>query len=71
MTFLWAAEGKPEPVSNENPFVDVAAGDYFYKAVLWARENGITSGVVEKHFGSGDTCTRAQVVTFLYAASET
>ena len=68
VTFLWAAEGKPEPASDENPFVDVKEGDWYYKAVLWASQNGITSGVSDTLFGAKQTCTREQVVTFLYAA---
>ena len=69
VTFLWAAAGKPEPASNENPFVDVVETDYFYKAVLWASENGITAGFDDTHFGPGLICTREQVVTFLWAAA--
>ena len=42
VTFLWRAAGSPEPTSTENPFVDVAEYDYFYKAVMWALENNIT-----------------------------
>jgi hypothetical protein len=68
VTFLWAAEGKPEPVSTVNPFVDVKEGDWFFKAVLWAKENDITSGLDDTHFGPNQTCTREQVVTFLWAA---
>ena len=68
VTFLWAAEGKPEPVSTVNPFADVSTSDWFFKAVLWAKENGITSGVDATHFGANQTCTREQVVTFLWAA---
>ena len=70
VTFLWAAANKPEPTTTENPFVDVVESDYFYKAVLWAYENGITAGVDATHFGPNDTCLREQVVTFLYAAAE-
>ena len=66
VTFLWAAAGKPEPQTTENPFTDVKETDYFYKAVLWAVENGITSGMSATKFGSTNVCTRAQVVTFLY-----
>ncbi|MBQ2920763.1 MAG: S8 family serine peptidase [Oscillospiraceae bacterium] len=66
VTFLWRAAGSPEPVSHENPFVDVSEGDFCYKAVLWALEAGITKGVDASHFGSGMECTRAHVVTFLY-----
>ena len=58
----------PEPASTENPFVDVVEGDYFYKAVLWAKESGVTSGIDATHFGSTNVCTRAQVVTFLWKA---
>lgn len=68
VTFLWAAAGRPEPTSYYNPFTDVKESDYFYKAVLWAVENGITSGMDETTFGSSRPCTRAQVVTFLWAA---
>ena len=66
VTFLWAAAGKPEPIGS-NPFTDVAVDDWFYKAVLWANENGITSGVGDGCFAPNDVCTREQVVTFLYA----
>ena len=66
--FLWAAAGKPEPFTTVNPFVDVAESDWFYKAVLWAYENGITAGTNASHFGPDDACTREQVVLFLYAS---
>ena len=66
--FLWAAAGKPEPTSTDNPFTDVREKDYFYKAVLWAVENGITGGTSPTTFSPKQTCTRAQVVTFLYKA---
>ncbi|MBR2047250.1 MAG: leucine-rich repeat protein, partial [Oscillospiraceae bacterium] len=66
VTFLWRAMGQPEPASNENPFSDVAPGDYFYKAVLWAVENGITSGTGGGKFSPNSPCTRSQVVTFLW-----
>ena len=49
--------------------MDVNEGDYFYKAVLWAIEKGITSGVDDTHFGPALPCSRAQVVTFLYRAA--
>ena len=69
VTFLWRAAGKPEPVITENPFLDVKSSEYYYKAVLWAAENGITTGTK-----NGDTfepdakCNRAQIVTFLSRA---
>ena len=68
VTFLWIAAGKPEPQTTENPFTDVKEGKYYYKAVLWAVENQITSGVGEGKFGVNQGCTRAQVVAFLYNA---
>ena len=68
VTFLWSAAGKPEPVTGINPFADVTEADYFYKAVLWAYERGVTTGVDAAHFGPNQECTRAQAVTFLYRA---
>lgn len=67
VTFLWAAAGKPNPASYDNPFEDVSDSDWFYKPVLWAVEQGITEGVTATRFGTGQTCTRAQVATFLWA----
>ena len=66
VTFLWRAAGEPEPTSNENPFTDVKAGDFCYKAVLWAVDNGITKGMTETIFAPNSNCTRAQAVTFLH-----
>ena len=66
VTFLWRAAGSPEPRRTDNPFVDVPAGSFFEKAVLWALENGITTGTDAAHFGPAAACNRAQVVTFLY-----
>ena len=68
VTFLWRAAGSPEPKSSRNPFVDVMNTDYYYKAVLWAVENGITNGRDATHFGPEAYCNRAQVVTFLHRA---
>ncbi|MBQ9661822.1 MAG: leucine-rich repeat protein [Oscillospiraceae bacterium] len=68
MTFLWIALGRPEPASQSNPFTDVSTGDYYYKPVLWAVENGITSGTSATTFSPGKACTRAQAMTFLYKA---
>ena len=67
VTMLWRAAGSPAPESNENPFNDVKETDYFYQAVLWAVEQGVTSGMGYGSFGVGASCTRAQIVTFLYA----
>ena len=66
VTFLWRAAGMPEPTSTNNPFKDVKMGSYYYKAVLWAVEKNITTGTSTTTFSPEDTCTRAQVVTFLY-----
>ena len=66
VTFLWRAAGEPAPTSTENKFVDVKPTDYYYPAVLWAVENGITNGLDATHFGPNETCNRSQVVTFLY-----
>ena len=67
VTFLYAAAGRPEVTATEEPFEDVSESDWFYTPVLWAVENGITSGVDATHFGPNTTCNRAAVVTFLYA----
>lgn len=66
VTFLWRSEGCPEPQNAYDPFWDVNTGDYFYKAVLWAVEKGITNGLSVDCFGSSEPCTRAQVATFLW-----
>ena len=66
VTFLWRASGEPAPKSSVNPFTDVAEGSYYYSAVLWAVEKGITNGTSETTFSPNAPCTRAHVVTFLY-----
>ncbi|MBQ7475001.1 MAG: leucine-rich repeat protein, partial [Clostridia bacterium] len=68
VTFLWRAAGSPEPTTAENPFRDVRETDYFYKAVLWAVENGIAKGVFKNVFSPGDTCTRGQTAAFIWRA---
>ena len=68
VTFLWRAAGSPEPKSNNNPFTDVKQGAY-YKAILWAVEKGITKGTTTTTFEPNKTCTRAQIVTFIYRAA--
>ena len=68
VTFLWAAMGSPAPAAETgNPFQDVKKKDYFYSAVLWALENGVTGGVDDSHFSPKKVCTRAEVVSFLWA----
>lgn len=69
VTFLYRAAGSPAPKSTVNPFTDVSASDYYYNAVLWAVENGITTGVSADRFAPGATVSRAQTVTFLYRAN--
>ena len=68
VTFLWRAAGSPEPKNTRNPFKDVKSNQYYYKAVLWAVEKGITNGTSANTFSPDATCTRAQVVTFLWRA---
>lgn len=68
VTFLWRAAGQPDLTGDENPFTDVKESDYFYKAVLWAVENSITTGVTATEFGPKNICTREQAVTFMYRA---
>ena len=67
VTFLWRAAGSPAPKSASN-FTDVPADAYYAKAVAWAVENGITGGIGGGLFGSDQSCTRGQIVTFLYRA---
>ncbi len=69
VTFLWRSQGEPTPTSNDNPFTDVASDAYYYSAVLWAVEEGITSGTSATEFSPDSTCTTAQVLTFLYRAN--
>ena len=69
ITFLWRAAGSPEPTATVSPFVDVKESDFFFKAVLWALETGITTGLDQNHFGPYATANRAQVVTFLWRAN--
>ena len=67
VTFLWRAAGCPQPESAQSPFDDVQDPDaYYYKAVLWAVELGVTTGMDETHFAPENTVTRAQTVTFLW-----
>lgn len=70
VTFLWRAAGSPAPKSEINPFTDVKADAYYYDAVLWAVEQGITSGTSATTFSPDATCTRGQIVTFLWRAQK-
>lgn len=67
VTFLWRAAGSPE-LKTMSSFTDVPASTYYAKAVAWAIENGITNGMTETTFAPDATCTRGQIVTFLYRA---
>ena len=69
VTFLWRAAGSPAAKSAVMPFADVKAGSYYYDAVLWAVEQGITKGTSDTMFSPDATCTRAQIVTFLWRAN--
>ena len=71
VTFLWRAAGSPAPRSRAMPFTDVPVGSYYYDAVLWAVENGITKGTSDTTFSPNDTCTRAQIVSFLWRSEKT
>ena len=68
LTFLWRANGMPQPKTTTNPFVDVDASAYYYDAVLWGVENGIVKGMDETHFEPDTACSRAQALTFLWRA---
>ena len=70
VTFLWRAAGSPEPETRTMPFTDVPAGSYYYDAVLWAVENGITKGTSDTTFSPNMTCTRAQIVAFLWRSEK-
>ena len=70
VTFLWRAAGSPAAKSAVMPFADVKAGSYYYDAVLWAVENGITKGTSETMFSPDATCSRAQIVTFLWRSQK-
>ena len=70
VTFLWRLAGSPEPSSTEVSYTDIDSSAYYYKAVLWAAENGITTGTTETTFSPNQKCTRSQIVTFLYRYAE-
>ena len=70
VTFLWRAAGSPKPETRTMPFTDVPAGSYYYDAVLWAVENGIAKGTSDTTFSPNMTCTRAQIVAFLWRSEK-
>ena len=70
VTFLWRAAGSPAAKPAVMPFADVKVGSYYYDAVLWAVENGITKGTSDTMFSPDATCSRAQIVTFLWRSQK-
>ena len=66
VVFLWRLAGKPIAQNRNNPFTDVKEGSFCYEAVLWAAEQGITTGKTATTFCPGETCNRGQIVTFLW-----
>ncbi len=68
VTFLWRYYGSPSPSNMSNPFIDVSNSGPFYKAILWASEQGITQGYGNNEFKPNKICSRWQVVTFLHRA---
>ncbi len=70
VTFLWRAAGSPQPEADRCPFRDISPEKYYYEAVLWAVEKEITTGTSAAAFTPQASCTRAQIVTFLYRADQ-
>ena len=70
VTFLWRAAGSPAPSSTEMPFADVPTDAYYYNAVLWAVENGITGGTSTTTFSPDAPCSRGQIVAFLWRSKQ-
>ena len=68
VTFLWRDAGSPMPTTSRHPFTDVSysMGSDFYNAILWANQMGITAGTTTTTFSPNKTCTRAEIVTFLW-----
>ena len=70
VAFLWRTAGSPKPETRTMPFTDVPVGSYYYDAVLWAVENGITKGTSDTTFSPNMTCSRAQIVAFLWRSEK-
>ena len=70
VTFLWRTAGSPASKTHAMPFTDVPVGSYYYDAVLWAVENGITKGTSDTTFSPNMICTRAQIVVFLWRSEK-
>ena len=70
VTFIWRTMGQPQAKNPKHSFTDIEEGKYYYDAVVWAVEEGIVNGLTEERFGPNETCTRAQMATFLYRHAE-
>ena len=70
VTFLWRSSGSPAPKNSRMPFTDVSPSAYYYDAVLWALEEGITTGTSSTTFRPDATCSRAQIVAFLWRSEK-
>ena len=70
VTFLWRSSGSPAPKNSRMPFTDVSPSAYYYDAVLWALEEGITTGTSSTTFSPDATCSRAQIVAFLWRSEK-
>ena len=66
MTFLWRSAGEPRATGSNNPFTDVRESSFYYDAVLWAVEQGITTGTSADKFTPNGTCTKGHIITFIY-----
>lgn len=66
VTFMWRMDSQPQPKNTDTKFSDIKSEDYYYNAVLWAVENKITTGQSETKFAPVKSCTRSEIVTFLY-----
>lgn len=70
VTFLWRSQGSPKAAGAENPFTDVSKDAYYYDAVLWAVEQGITNGTSATTFSPDATVTRGQTAAFLWRVAK-
>lgn len=68
--FLWRFFGSQSVEGLTNPFADVVSGEWYTSAIVWAADQAITKGMPDQTFAFADTCTRGQVVTFLYRAAK-
>ena len=66
VTFLWRLKGQPQPTTTTTKFTDTPSWKYYYPAICWALENGITTGITETIFEPERSCTQGQLATFLW-----